>query len=521
MKNMKELDSNEISNSYKCLYRDTDTGKVIITDYNNNQHETDIFGRKLKFFLPNISGMLSGVNRSNLSLKMNSSRSVNDISDNKNLNFGSNKKSFYYNYIPGIKKIDGYGFIPKPISVPFFNEDNSLLSKKMKSQLNDNLKKYYSKNNEKIQKNNNFRISYFSKDLSNEQAKIKDEKHIMNLINKSLEELKGENKIKLNSVEKNPKYIALNRFKTTIIENNKKSIYSNFKEAPLEIKDKYNILRNVIKNRLNEIKKKQNSVEKKEKDYLNKYNKIKKINSLFELPKKKYLAKNIIIGPDKLNDICRSKDFSIGRTIKMDFGNLKENEKEKEKNISQENNIDIPYNENKTELKNNQLNNILPKIVKRINSGNKSNLYQETDTAETNTHINRNNSDIILERNKSYDELSFISRETEKNEIKKNKKNNFRSLKSVKSNAELEKELLKGIKIEPPKEEINTNKKLQTKVVLKTEGQLYRENLELLKITNRRQYEIQKQKDEYDLFLLKKKLGNKKKLSLALHNEIK
>ena len=75
--------------------------------------------------------------------------------------------------------------------------------------------------------------------------------------------------------------------------------------------------------------------------------------------------------------------------------------------------------------------------------------------------------------------------------------------------------------MEPPKEEINNNKIHQTKVVLKTEGQLYRENLELLKITNKKQYELQKQKDEYDLFLLKKKLGNKKKLSLALHNEIK
>ena len=202
----------------------------------------------------------------------------------------------------------------------------------------------------------------------------------------------------------------------------------------------------------------------------------------------------------------------------MDFGNQKEKENQKEKIISQENNID---NENKIEIQNNKINNILPKIVKRINSGNKSNLYQDTDTAETNTHMNRNNSDIILERNKSYDELSFISRETEKNEVKKNKRNNFRSLKSVKSNAELEKELLKGIKMEPPKEEINNNKIHQTKVVLKTEGQLYRENLELLKITNKKQYELQKQKDEYDLFLLKKKLGNKKKLSLALHNEIK
>ena len=39
--------------------------------------------------------------------------------------------------------------------------------------------------------------------------------------------------------------------------------------------------------------------------------------------------------------------------------------------------------------------------------------------------------------------------------------------------------------------------------------------MELLKKTNRKQYEMQKHKDEYDLFLLKKKLGNRKKLKLV------
>ena len=448
---------------------------------------------------------------------MNNSRSVNDISDNKNLNFGSQKKSLYHNYTPGLKKIDGYCFIPKPISIPFYNEDNSLLPNKIKKRLNDNLKKYYSKDNGKIQKNNNFRISYLTKDLCSDQGKIKDEKNIMNLINKSIEELKEESKIKLNSVEKNPKYIALKRFKKAIIEDNKKSIYLNFKEAPLEIKDKYNIIRSVINNRINEIKKRQNSVEKKEKEYLNRYIKNKKNNHLFEMSKKKYDLKNLIIGPDKLNDICQSRDFSIGRTIKMDFGS----QKEKEKINLKENSINNLDKEKEEIEHKNKLNNILPKIVKRINSGSRSGLYQETDTAETNTHLKRNNSDIILERNKSYDELSFISRENEKNEIKKNKKSNFRSLKFIKSNAAIERELLKGIKIEAPKEEINSDKKFQIKAVLKTEGQLYRENLELLKLTNKKQYEIQKQKDEYDLFLLKKKRGNKKKLNLAINNENK
>ena len=271
-----EFHSNENNNIYKYLYKDTDTGKILITDYNNNSHETDIFGRRLRNFLPNITGMLSGTNRLNMSMKMNSSKSENNMPENRNLIFGSNNRKVYYNYFPGIKKIDGYSFIPKPISVPFYNDDKSLLPDKVKNKLNDNLKRYYSQNNEKILKNNNFRLSYLNKDLTDNQGKIKDEKKLIKIINKSLEELKEENKIKLNSVEKNPKYIALNRFKKSILDNNEKSVYSNFKEAPIEIKNKYNIIQNIIKNRISEIKKKENLVIKKEKEYLNKYIKSKK-----------------------------------------------------------------------------------------------------------------------------------------------------------------------------------------------------------------------------------------------------
>ena len=512
MNNLEQnVDLNSHSNTFKYLYRDSNTGKVIITDYNNNEHETDIFGRKLVYFLPNISGMLSGINRSKLILKMNNSKSVNDISENNELNFISSRKSLYHKYNPGIKKIDGYSFMPKPISVPFYNEDKSLLSNRTKEKLNDNLRKYYSNNNNKIKKNNNFRLSYLNKDLNSNQVKIKDENKLMSVISKGIEELKEESRIKLNSIEKNPNYIALNRLRKKILENNKKSVYLKFEEAPMEIKENYNILENVIKNRLNVLKKKQNIIETKEKQYLNELIKKKKSSSLFDIQKKKYNLKDLIIGPDNLNNICQSKDFSIGRTIKMDFGN----EKQENKNTSEINN-NVNNNNIKTEsIQNTKLSNILPKISKRLNSGNNSsNIYQDTDTAETYTHLNRNNSEIALGRNKSTDELSFLSRENEKNEIKKKGKNNLRSLKLVKNDAEIEKELLKGIKIESPKEnnEIQTT---QIKAILKTEGQLYKENMELLKKTNRKQYEIQKHKDEYDLFLLKKKLGNRKKLKLV------
>ena len=507
MKNLNtELDLNDVNNAYKYLYRDSDTGKIIITDYNNNKHQTDIFGRRLKRFLPNISGMLSGTDRL-LTLKMINSKSVENISGNSITNINNEKKGLYSKYIPGIKRIDGYSYMPKPISFPFYNEDNSLLPDKIKNKLNINLRKYYSNSNYKILKNNNFKISYMNKGLEEDQLKKSDEKKLMTLINRNIAQLKEENKIKLNSIDKNPKYIALTKFKKRISDNNKNSMYLKFDEAPLEIKDKYNIIRNVIKNRINEIRKQKDLFERKKSEYLQNYIRSKRSNILFDIPKKKYNIKDFIIGPDKLNDICQSKDFSIGRTINMDFGNIKEINKQKENN-------DInKSNEIKTELiQNLKINNILPKIVKRISSGNNSHLY--TETAETNI----NNSDIPLARNKSYDELSIISKENEKIDFKKKKKIKLRSMKSVKSNAEIERELLKGIKMEQPKE-INKIEKYTGKVTLKTEGQLYKENLELLKLTNRRQYEMIKHKDEYDLLLLKKKLENKRKITLVQNSK--
>ena len=109
----------------------------------------------------------------------------------------------------------------------------------------------------------------------------------MSVISKGIEELKEESRVNLNSIEKNPNYIALNRLRKKILENNKKSAYLKFEEAPMEIKENYNILENVIKNRLNVLKKKQNIIETKEKQYLNELIKKKKSSSLFDIQKKK------------------------------------------------------------------------------------------------------------------------------------------------------------------------------------------------------------------------------------------
>jgi hypothetical protein len=194
----------------------------------------------------------------------------------------------------------------------------------------------------------------------------------------------------------------------------------------------------------------------------------------------------------------------------MDFGNYSYEESKKIPPILiDNNNIDLSQDKDK------ENESYLPKISNNINSDmnrnkSKENLYQDKDTAETVSNMNRNNTEIrIIDEKVEEDELSFISRENEI-ENKKNKKTNIRSNKFLKNYCQHEKELLEGIKIETPREEAEVlpNRK---KNVLKNNGQLYREDIALLKLTNPKRYQIMEQKNEYDMKLLIKKLGRNRK----------
>ena len=179
---------------------------------------------------------------------------------------------------------------------------------------------------------------------------------------------------------------------------------------------------------------------------------------------------------------------------------------------------DKPIEENK--INETMNNNNLPGILNTNISANKSkeNFYvQDKDTAETVTHMNRNNTEaIIIDEKIGEDELSFISRETE-HDKKNNKKTNVRKLKILKKNYEREKDLLEGINNERPREEVE-KPPIRRKPVLKNNGQLYLENLAVLKLTNPKKYESLQKKEEYDLQFLKKKIENSRK---KLQNEFK
>ena len=472
----------------KNFYRDDDTGKNIITDYNNNRYETDMFGRKLKSFLPKITGVMTGPQRSKLNLLKSNNHSTspsnnNTINQEDNIIIKHPKKII--NYTPKISRLDGYFCYPRPISRPFFNIPNFQLQEELKKEINKEIFKYYNDEHskKKMKKDNKFLLSYITNNISECKTEEKEKEKLINYIDNNIEEMKEEYTTKLNSVEKDPKYIALNRFKKKIILNKKKDIKLN--DAPIEIKKKYQILHNLVQN--NPLKQKSDSMNKAAQKYIYNYIKDKKSGSSFDLEKENKFKKlnfnnicykrkkNLVIGPDKLNDVCRSKDFAIGRSIKMDFGNFsyEEKEKEKDKMVSLDSNNS---GRSKEESKINDSMNFLPKISTNILTNNKSkeNLLDK-DTAETITHMNRNNTEIIVIDEKiENDDLSFISREKEDKKNNNMKKTKIRTLKFVKKNCEHEKELLEGIENESPREEIIVTQKKN--VILKDNGQLYREN---------------------------------------------
>ena len=96
------------------------------------------------------------------------------------------------------------------------------------------------------------------------------------------------------------------------------------------------------------------------------------------------------------------------------------------------------------------------------------------------------------------------------NQKKYEKENNMivKSIKRINDKSEHNNKLLKGY-MEKEIEEVKLFQKPGI-LRLKTDGDLYKENLNLLKRTNKKAFMLQEQKDLYDLKLLKKKLQNQK-----------
>jgi hypothetical protein len=128
-----------------------------------------------------------------------------------------------------------------------------------------------------------------------------------------------------------------------------------------------------------------------------------------------------------------------------------------------------------------------------------------------------NNNNNILEEKIKNNDLSFVS-ELSENSKKYFKKNNLivKSINRINNNTEHDNKLLEGY-LEKPIEDLKIFQK--SKVLrLKTEGDLYLDNLNLLRKTNKTAFLLQEKKDLYDLQLLKKKIQSQ---TINMNNAMK
>ena len=523
----------------KNLNYDSDTGRFILTDNQNNSYICDMFGRKKSLFKSRISGisnrykrkgmlqplLIKNTNENNKTISPLKYSPMTNTENSQNYNTISTKKSIDYHPIRR-KFDDAYG-LPKSLVMPFFNLKNGELKEKNKRELIEHLNKYFSnevsKNNISLNNQSNKpALNYLNYDLSDYSSFAEDNKKILKLIDNTIQEYRHQYKNKLDILYKNPVVKALKNFKNFLILNQDIKVINGYKiKEPSEgIKDKLKTIDKNIRNYYPNIFEKTKKINRLVELYeIDKYNSINK-NKNYDF-EENYLYNNIIVGPDKLNNICKSKDFTIGRVLEMDFGLSEEDKKNKINRIKRLGNSAFrPKNPN---IQNRRI---------KLFSGLKSNKQKQSeeeqlarnssrvaitykDTLETLSNNNQNMSDINIDnsnKNKSLEqkiadnELSFISELSEREKkIKKKKKYRIKSVKTQRLQTDIENKLLDGFQKE---EEIEEKKPSTIKKEPKFKSFLdcYKNDTDLLKITNPKAYELQKKQEEHELMIMKKKI---------------
>ena len=450
-----------------------ETGKLTLSDNYNNHYSCDLFGRIKKKFFPNVTGVATYKER-----KIKTEEKYKMPKTTKNFFL---KEKGLIEYYPQTRKFDGYFNFPRPLSPPFCNIPENIMNNKTKQALISHLEKYFSDNKSKKYVSNynlNVEMSYLTGDLNEfDSLKVEGEK-LLDLIKNTLNSIKKEYALKMNMFNKLPMVKALRQFKKYIIENKEAILINNrrLKKPISTIKKKYDIIHKTITN------------------FGLKRDKFKnihqlKLDSLFNdnisnEPKMKHLTlDNFYKHETKDKDILMTKlftnDFKIGRKINMNFGQFYyEDFKKKE---TQEN----------TKTTN-------VKEKNKISETNK----ETKETKETEQSLYDKTLDDQIKKNN----LSFISKIYDNENIyKKNKNIRIKQMRLIKNNFLKEKNLLKGFETEERKGPILLIKNLKPK--LKTNGELFDENIKLLRKTNPVAFQLQEKKDEFDLKQLRKKVN--------------
>jgi hypothetical protein len=289
-----------------------------------------------------------------------------------------------------------------------------------------------------------------------------------------LDSIREEYALKMNIFNKVPMVKALYQFRKYIKENKESVVINNrrLRKPNSTIKKKYDIIHSTITN----FGLKRDNFKKSHKLKLDTIindstsKPLKKQLLTLESLKDKSIEKNLM-----LKKIFKN-DFKIGRKINMNFGySLYEEQSKKlkaqEKNDTNKNNLIEPNKETEATKETEQ------------------SLYVKT----LDNKIRNNN-------------LSFISKMFD--EGKNNKRNlmkNIKQMKFLKNNYIKEKQLLKGFEAEERKKPMLLIKNLKPK--LKTNGELFDEDMDLLRRTNPIAFQVQQKKDEFDMKQLIKKVN--------------
>lgn len=457
----------------KNICYDDETGNILLIDNKNNHFLCDIFGRKKIKFLPSISGLAKAETRKNYPLTSRNSNSKTLLTEIISPKSKKTKGNKYIDYFPSTRKFEGYHNFPRPIVPPYSNLPSQKKTEKNRTIIKNCLSTYFSNDKNKnyvIKRNENKGLSFLTNNLHEcDSLKFNSEK-LLKVIEETFNDYNEKYKYKLNKLKENQTIKAISKFKNCILENKDLTLINGrkLKEYNPKIKEEYNIINNLLKKKplIKAVEDKRNI--KKIKNY----NTISKIKIIPKLKINQLQNNNTM---EKMNTIWSSRDLTIGKKLKMDFGIFsyeEEAKKKKEKLKQMEEHLNI-------------------KETKDIN------------IEANDNEINNSKEKEDIEEKKEND-ISFISIISDKEKKVNNNKYKIKDMNKLKIMNENEKNMLKGFIQEERRNEKFFIKLLKPK--LKTNGQQYIEDIELLKKTNPIIFKMEEKKEERNLKRLEKKI---------------
>lgn len=520
--------------NYKQIYRIFDTGKRELIDYSGKNQECDIFGFPVKKYFNNISGI------SDYNVRLSKDLIQEIKFNNKSL------------YIPITSKFEGSSMFPRPISLPFVNQDidpKRLIKELKKEKRITEIKNKEILSLKKPLEDKKSIPQFICQKISIDDSSSK--KYLMNLVDKYINMKKQEHKFELNFEHKSKEIKALKEYKKYLKENLGKNLYNgkNINESgQVDIKEKFDAIKKLINydayksKDINEKENKliQNNFYKKLKS-LQRVNTTKNIFRLKEnLNRNKSctdllgnnrlnLNKEIIMISSNINATNNSmiKTYSVFSQFNKNKGNdkeLKESnsfissfDKKKNDSFYDKMNFNKSLNTTKSCFFNNKYNNDLnlkyninicspngQTIIPENKNRTAINFFKKKETSKNDENVKND------DKNKD-DNISFISDEKiNLNSIinESNNRHNYKTIKELKEISEKEKDKLKGYETLYIPDKIKKNYGIFDKKEQAFEN--YKKDLKLFELVNKIHYEKERKKNLYKEKMLKQKIEGKK-----------